>query len=245
MLAPEVGNWPVISSLITFIWASSILVLVSREREPATPSRGDAALARYTAALRNMLSRSTTWLGLGLAVLAGTAFESVGSVAGPFMIDRGLSERAIGVFFVVFPVAGALAGGYASDRAGRRSAVAVFVVFTVACVWALAAIDAVAPPSATLVRVAPLAALYLGIGLLTAASYALFMDLTDPRLGATQFSAFMGATNLCESASAMSVGRLIPAVGYSVAFVVLSMASRRSLPILWLLPPVRQANAAR
>jgi hypothetical protein len=37
------------------------------------------------------------------------------------------------------------------------------------------------------------------IGLFTAASYALFMDLTDPKLGGTQFSAFMAATNGCES----------------------------------------------
>lgn len=40
---------------------------------------------------------------------------------------------------------------------------------------------------------------YLRAGLITASAYALLMQLTDPRLGATQFSAYMGAVNACES----------------------------------------------
>jgi len=67
------------------------------------------------------------------------------------------------------------------------------------------------------------AALYVAIGLFTASSYALFMDLTDPRLGATQFSAYMGATNACESWSAVLGGRLIASSGYPAAFAVMAL----------------------
>jgi hypothetical protein len=79
---------------------------------------------------------------------------------------------------------------------------------------------------------AVLAGLYVGIGLLTTASYALFMNLTDPRLGATQFSAFMGATNLCEAWAALAVGRLVVAWGYPAAFALLGLVSLGALPLL-------------
>jgi PAT family beta-lactamase induction signal transducer AmpG len=74
--------------------------------------------------------------------------------------------------------------------------------------------------------------MYFFVGVFTAASYALFMDLTDPRLGATQFSAYMAATNACESWSAWGGGRLTAAYGYPAAFVVMSLVSLASLPLL-------------
>jgi predicted MFS family arabinose efflux permease len=77
-----------------------------------------------------------------------------------------------------------------------------------------------------------LAAMYLAVGLFTAASYALFMDLSDPRIGGTQFSAFMSATNACESWSAWAGGRLTAGAGYPSAFLVMSAASLLALPLL-------------
>ena len=78
-----------------------------------------------------------------------------------------------------------------------------------------------------------LGGVYLGIGVLTAASYALFMDLTRPALGATQFSTFMAATNGCEAWATYSVGRLAGSLGYGPAFLGMAFASLLSLPILW------------
>lgn len=73
------------------------------------------------------------------------------------------------------------------------------------------------------------------IGLFTAASYALFMDLTDANLGGTQFSAFMAATNGCESGSAWAGGRIVGTANYASAFLVLSVVSLLSLSLLkWL-----------
>jgi len=68
------------------------------------------------------------------------------------------------------------------------------------------------------------------------------MDLTDARLGATQLSAAMSATNLCESWSAFAVGRLAGALGYGAAFSWMAAASLLALPLVWRLPkPVRSA----
>jgi hypothetical protein len=68
------------------------------------------------------------------------------------------------------------------------------------------------------------------------------MALTDRRLGATQLSASMSATNLCESWAAFAVGRLTGAFGYAPAFTAMALASLLSLPLLWLMrerPPAR------
>jgi MFS transporter, PAT family, beta-lactamase induction signal transducer AmpG len=73
------------------------------------------------------------------------------------------------------------------------------------------------------------------VGAFTAASYALFMNLTDPRLGGTQFSTFMAATNGCESWSAAAGGRLAAGPGYPAAFVVLSGVSLAALALVGLI----------
>jgi hypothetical protein len=72
----------------------------------------------------------------------------------------------------------------------------------------------------------------------TASSYALFMDITNPKLGATQFSAYMGATNGCEAWSGYTVGKLHTAFGYSVAFTLMSFVSLTTLIVLRFIPPV-------
>jgi predicted MFS family arabinose efflux permease len=78
----------------------------------------------------------------------------------------------------------------------------------------------------------------------TAASYALFMELTDPRLGATQFSSFMAATNACEAWAALLVGRLIVGNGYSSAFMALAAISLVGLPIALLIARARRRERA-
>jgi len=77
-----------------------------------------------------------------------------------------------------------------------------------------------------------LTGMYFFVGAFTASSYALFMDLTDPALGATQFSAYMAATNGCESWAAWTGGRVTARLGYAPAFLGLTLVSLASL---WLL----------
>jgi hypothetical protein len=111
--------------------------------------------------------------------------------------------------------------------------------------WALAAVTAAVLALSTLdalgLRGAPLllglSLVYLGIGVFVAASYALFMDLSDPRFGATQFSAYMGATNACEAWSGWVVGRGVGAIGYAPAFACIALVSLLGLPLLRALRP--------
>jgi len=180
--------------------------------------------------------RRDTWLGLLFAALAGAGFEGVGAVAGPFLVDRGFATEDIGVFFalnsVMAMIAGAVTGGYIADRIGKRAAVSGSLVLLSAAVFAVAGYDALARGGGGPGLLAALTVLYLCIGLFTASSYALFMEITDPSLGATQFSAFMAATNACESWSGFAVGRGIPVLGYSGAFSILALVSLATFPLV-------------
>ena len=134
-------------------------------------------------------------------------------------------------------------GGRLSDRWGRRRSVALFLVGFVAAILALAAADLYGAGETPLMAL--LTVMYLFIGLFTAASYALYMDLTDRRAAGTQFSAFMAATNGCESWSALAGGRMAASAGYPAAFIAMSVVSLLSLPLLRrLAAPERRLNAS-
>jgi len=219
-----------------------VLVLLAREtahvtaRAPGEPGVGAKLVAAF--------SRREAWIGLAFALLSGAGFEAVGAVAGTFLVDRGLSQDDVGAFFslpaVVAMMGGALLGGVAADRLGRLRAVGSTLALVVAAVVVLATLDLVGASATWLVS--GVGFVYLGIGLFVSASYALFMDLTDPRVGATQFSAYMGATNGCEAWSGWAVGRGVERFGYAPSFLAFAGASLCAWPLLAML---RRAAATR
>ena len=237
LLDARIGPAATIVLLVAAIWSSLAVLVIAGEPEPARPPATLATRGRaFLAVLREVLRRRTTWLVLMFGAIGGAGFESVGLLVGPYLLDRGFSAEQIGGFLFLPTVAamilGALVAGRHSDRSDRRHAVALSLVLMAATILLLAALDA---PGSWLTLVL-LGLLYFFIGAFTTASYALFMDMTDRRLGATQLSAYMSATNLCESWSAFAIGALVSALGYGAAFSVMAMASLVALPVLWWLP---------
>lgn len=224
--------------------ALAVAALAIALRGPAVPVRAGQPPPLWRS-LVAALRRRTTWLGLFFAATSGAGFEAVGALAGPFLIDRGHDSAAVGLFLGLPAVGamalGALAGGHLADRRGLRRTLLAAGLGVGAAVLALAGLAAT---GGALVLVV-LAAIYLGLGFFTAASYALFMALTDPELGATQFSAFMGATNLCESWSARLAGSLAQRSGYASAFAWPAALALAALPLLfWLAPRARAAGSS-
>jgi MFS transporter (putative signal transducer) len=238
LLTEKLGQNVVVALLIGVVWFSMVLVILSRPPAPLD-TEISSIMKRWSGFaehFKEVLRQKTTWLGLLFAALSGAGFEAVGAVAGPYMIDRGISTENVGFFFAV-PVVlgmlcGALVGGYISDRIGRKRSVAIFLVLFVSDIVFIACLDAVLGEEAQRWVIPLLSTLYFCIGLFTASSYALFMDITSQRLGATQFSAYMGATNACESWSSLAVGKLHTSFGYPAAFVAMSVVSLLSLLIL-------------
>jgi MFS family permease len=232
MVAASVGMPWVIGAMIgLLLFVTIVISLVD-----ISASNGSSSIHDTFQRIKSLLWQRSTWYGLGFAVIGGTAYEGVGSVAGPFFVDRGISSESIGLFFSLFSVtammAGALLGGTLSDRIGKNRSAVLSTLFVVLIVGSISALDAFLSYRSSEVLFAVFSLLYFGIGLFTSSSYALFMSATDPNLGATQFSAFMGGTNLCESFAALSAGMLIARYDYAAAFSVLAFISLLSLPLI-------------
>jgi len=238
IMAVWFGNKVVTALLIAVIYSSSTLLIISKQHLKVDKEAGTfgTRFRSFLSHASRTLKGKSTWLGLLFAGIGGTAFEAVGAVAGPFLIDRGFSTENVGAFFafpsVIAMIVGALAGGYISDRIGKQAAVVLFLLAMVVDILVLASADALLGTSAGTLLIILLSLLYFCIGLFTAGSYALFMDITDPRLGATQFSAFMGATNGCESWSTFTAGKLVATTGYPLTFVIMSCISLLAVPIV-------------
>ncbi len=234
MAAAYVGLPIVLTAMICVIAAVTFLLLFSSVRtEEQSDQKTFGATFRT---LRSVFERRSTWFGLAFAVLGGFAYEGVGIVAGPFFVDRGIAAEQIGIFFSFISVGamitGALIGGFTSDRVGKQRSVKMMTAVMSASVLMLAVIDSLTAGSSTAALFAGMAAVYVSIGLFTASSYALFMEVTDKRLGATQFSTFMGGTNVCESLAGFSAGTLIVSFGYPVAFALLAVVSLISISLV-------------
>lgn len=228
---PYVGERAVLGALLGCIWLSTLLVLVGVREPGGDGSNGAGAAKGFAGKLWAMLKARATWYALAFAVVASAGFKSTGAIAGPLLLHGGVSKEDVGLFFSTTAGAlalGALAGGKLADRHGRSRATRGLLVGLAACVVATAGAAAIGGAA----LVVALIALYVAAGAFTAAELALYMDATDPSLGATQFSAYMGAINLCETWSSYSVGQMIPAVGYPSALMAMALVSLLGLGIL-------------
>jgi MFS family permease len=222
----------VLGALLVCVWCSMLLVILGCREPERTVSAPTAMVGGFVRKVREVFARASTWVGLGFAVVGGAGFEAVGAVARPLLVDEGVSAGSVGIFTIGNVVAmgvGALVGGQVADRVGRLRIVGWLTVLIAIDVVAAAGAVAVGELALTWIV---LTGLYVLIGAFTASSYALFMHLTDPDLGGTQFSAFMAATNVCESWSTYAVGRLILGLGYASSFCVMAAVSLLALPLI-------------
>lgn len=236
----RIGPRNVVLGMIALIWLTGSAAWVVAPPEPV-PSAQPDPLDRFLATARRVFLQRTTWLGLSLATLAGAAMESVALVAGPMLIDVGVSKQTVGSFFagpaVVAMALGALLGGRRSDarlaRAGvsRSRSLVEAIVGVAVCVAGLAVWVGAGSPNGFAPGLVWLALCYLLFGVYTAAAYALFMEQTDPALGATQFSTFMAGINLCSILSGFAVGRLAGHWGYAPALLAMALVSLIGLPL--------------
>ena len=180
--------------------------------------------------------KKNTWLAILFALTSASAFEAAGGLAGPFLTDLKINQETIGIFFAV-PVViamfiGGLIGGYVSDKINRKKAVGVFLSGFVASIMFISILSYLNGSAAATGFLSGFTVMYFFVGLFTASSYALFMDLTNPKIGGTQFSTYMAATNGCEAWSVWVAGNIITGYGYSPAFIFMCIVSLLSLIVL-------------
>lgn len=161
--------------------------------------------------------RNTQLLSIfSLALMIGIGLLTFGIPAYMKLVLQ-LDVAQIGLISSIFPIAtvvGAISGGAISDKFGRKNPMAVFIVgsaiFTAFLIFA----------STWLI----LAVIYGVIGFLrgcyTAATCALLMDITNPKIGATQYSVLTSLANVGELSGAMSGGLLISILNFGRFFLL-------------------------
>lgn len=211
----------------------SILLFV---KEPAYISNNDNRIKSVCNNLSLSFTKHNTWLVILFALTSAAAFEVAGGLAGPFLKDMNISKEKIGFFFfipvVVCMLLGGLMGGWLSDLMSRKKAVRIFLlgfVFFVSLLGIIPYVDFINGPLPFYIA---FGGMYLFVGMFTTSSYALFMDHTNPKIGATQFSTYMAATNGCEAWAIWAAGKITGVWNYSSAFLIMCLVSLTGLFIL-------------
>jgi len=234
ILAYELGlNYMIGLIVVLIISVMSILIFV---KEPALPIKSKNQFEIFKQNFSLAFRNKNTWLAILFALTSAAAFEVAGGLAGPFFTDLKVSQETIGVFFalpvVIAMFIGGLIGGYMSDKIPRKSAVRMFLFGFVVTIIIISVYNFIEPLINDVVFLSAYTVMYFFVGLFTSSSYALFMDLTNPKIGGTQFSTYMAATNGCEAWTVWTAGFIVAGYGYSLAFILMAVVSLLSLLVL-------------
>jgi PAT family beta-lactamase induction signal transducer AmpG len=236
-------------------------------REPTDPSHvarapglGSAGreMARFgTEAFRSFLGTRGAFAGLAFALLPAGAMGLGLALQSNLAVELGLSDDSVAwlsLWTQVLSAAFMVAGGWLSDRLGRRRTLAVYLLLMSPPVlwlaWMLwqqgwihpvpAAERAGRAVPAVLVTALWVATLAYAVaqGLMYGTRSAIFMDVTNPKVAATQFTAYMAMMNLAIAYSATWQGIAVEALGYPVTLVIDAVFG---LACLLFLPFIRPA----
>jgi PAT family beta-lactamase induction signal transducer AmpG len=142
----------------------------------------------------------------------------------------GLSDVQIGFIAMVLPVflaVGSLVGGVLTDKIGRKSALYLFIGCNIVCTALLIFADSWWK----------LSIIYGMIGFFmgghSTVSCALFMDVTNPRIGATQYGIFTGIANVGLNGAGMITGSLAVTLGFARTFLYAAWVFGPALLVLY------------
>ncbi len=231
---PEIGLHATIAFMIAFI--AGTMLLLPFIKEPDLIDIEKSKLSTFKNNLVGTFRTKQTWYTIAFALTSAAAFEAVGGMSGSFLTDKHVNMQSIGFFFgvpvVVAMLLGGLAGGFLSDKMNRKKSVTFFLLGFVLLIAAVSILGIVYPEGSGFVWMTMFAGIYFFTGMFTTSSYALFMDVTNPKLGATEFSTFMAATNACEAWVVWSAGIMAASQNYSAAFLTMCGVSLISLLFL-------------
>lgn len=226
----------------------AVLVLVALPmREPAT-RKNEARTGPVWVAItgeiggfcrdvfRAITGSRAAWVGLILAILPGGAYALGLALQSNLAVELGMPDDAIAQLALASTIVSALgcvAGGWLSDRFGRRKMLALFFAgtalpgFVLAWImwrqgWIMPVAAGARPEAGALVAAFWGECLVYAAfqGLMYGTRAALFMDITTPAVAATQFTAYMALCNLVISYSATWQGFAVEHWGYPITLTL-------------------------
>ncbi|HEY2189202.1 MAG TPA: MFS transporter [Caldimonas sp.] len=198
-------------------------------------------------------------IGVLAALLPAGAYALSLALQSNLAVELGLDDNAIAQLNLICTVIFApfcILGGWISDRFGRRSTLALFVFLTVVptlwLAWVMWKAGWIMPvdidqpnrlhPSSILIFTFWAACIVYNVfqGLYYGIRTALYMDITNPAVAATQFTAYMALLNLCISYTAWWQGFAVERFGYPATLIVDSVFGLVGLLLLPLMQPARK-----
>lgn len=253
----------------TYLFVAAVIMAVTLFvavglKEPVRPARADGAdrvgalagigvelMAFVRDSLYAFFRTRGGFVGLLFALLPAGAYALGLALQANLAVELGLSDPQVAalnlwstIIFALFCVA----GGWVSDRLGRRTSLGLFLALTAAptlwlgfvmqkagWIWPVDTQMADRPVAAAALVTAFWVAVLaynaisgLGYGVRTA----LFMDVTIPRVAATQFTAYMAMMNFVVTYTATWQGRAIERFGYPKTLLIDSLVGLVSLALL-------------
>jgi len=254
-----------VAAAILAVTVFVVLPLKEPARAPHAPTQGSPAAA-ILRELRTFVRDS--WraftgsrgalVGVIVALLPAGAYALSLALQSNLAVELGLDDNKVAQLnlasTVIFAFA-CIAGGWLSDRYGRRRTLALFIFLTVVptlwLAWTMWQAHWIMPievkqagrpqPSQTLLTVFWLASLSYNVfqGLYYGVRSALFMDVTTKAVAATQFTAYMALSNLAISYSSWWQGHSITRWGYPATLLLDSLAGLVMLTLLPLMTPLK------
>jgi PAT family beta-lactamase induction signal transducer AmpG len=226
-LASAAGWSAACAAAVLLLLGPALLVLgVKEEPRAARPALGREAVRSFGTRL--------AMVTLLFLLVSGAGDQLLYPVIIPLLRTRlALSDDRLSLVFLIAGATsalGALLGGRLADRLGRRRTIVVSAAVLAVAHLAWAAAAGAWGRFPVLVAYEVVAS--VAGGALAAATLALCMDFTNPRLAATQFQIFMAVLNVRGAWAAFAGGRLGQAFPAPAAFV--SAAAVELLPLLLL-----------
>lgn len=210
-------------AMAALLLVATLPVLFHRERarDVAAAVQPRLGLSAWLALARHF----GPWLWVLLTFKTGDALGT--GMLRPFLVDSGLGLDDIGVLLGTLGFSaglfGALVGGWAVGRLGRRRALLAFGLVQT-CAVALYALPAAGPRAFALVSVVATVEHFTG-GMATAALFTLMMDRARPGREGTDYTFQASAVVLATGGGAALSGWVAQAVGYFWHFVIAGLLS--------------------
>jgi len=258
--------------LVVCAWIAAItLFVVLPLREPPSPPRTEGAgsalrrAGREIAAFvrdagRAFVGTRAAWVGVLFALLPGGAYALGLALQSNLAVELGLDDAQVGALNLWSSLISAgccVAGGWLSDRFGRRGTLAwtmaATAIPTLALAWSMKEygwLHPIAPslphrpvPAVALVQIFWASVLVYNVfqGLYYGIRAALFMDVTTPRVAATQFTAYMALMNWAIAYSATWQGWAVEHWGYPLTLTADALFGLVCLACLPFMKPAAKA----
>jgi predicted MFS family arabinose efflux permease len=212
---------------------------VALAKEPPPPPNEDARIAGV-----HFLRRAGVWRLIALIVVYKAGESFAGGMLRPFLVDNGLDAKdvakLVGTVGFIAGMAGALVGGAAVTKIGRRRSLVVFGIGQAITVAGYAYLAIAGAPTMTELYVWT-GFEHFASGTATAALFTCMMDWSGRETSGTDYTVQASAVVIATGVAAALSGFSAQAFGYATHFVIAAVMCVIAILLAYVLFPKADA----